>query len=55
MKELSKNEMLEVTGSGDITSTIVSTYIKCFGQIYEIGKSFGSAIRRLVTGKICKI
>ena len=55
MVEMSKCEMLDISGEGDITSTLISAYIKSFGEIYDMGKSFGSALRRLFSGNICKI
>lgn len=56
MKELNKEELIEAEG-GSVASvlngTILSTLVKGATLFFDVGKSFGSAIRRIFTGNIC--
>ena len=56
MNELNKNELLNVSG-GNIDSlingTLISTLIKGANTFFEIGRSLGSSIRRLLSGCKC--
>ncbi len=50
--ELSKKELNEIVG-GAVSGAILSSVIKGVNLLFEIGRSFGSSIRRLVTKKYC--
>lgn len=52
--ELTNAELMNVTGGG-ITATFVSATAKLVNTVYDIGRAFGSAIRRITSGNICKI
>lgn len=56
MKELNKEELLKADG-GSVESilngTILSTLVKGATLFFDVGKSFGSAIRRIFTGNTC--
>ena len=54
MKELSKQEMIKVNG-GAITSTLISTLTRAGSIIFDIGRSLGSAIRRIYEGDSCPL
>lgn len=51
---LSDKELLEVVG-GSITSTFINSISKGITTIVDLGRSLGSAIRRIVSGSICPI
>ncbi len=53
---LSKEELLNVTG-GDftITATFLNALSRGVSTIADLGRSLGSAIRRIVSGSICPI
>lgn len=55
MKELNKKEMLEISGGGNITGSLLSALYKTIEVIYEVGESLGSYIRRKVEDKMCDI
>lgn len=55
MQELDKKEMLAVEGGIAITSTLISTLIKGADLVFEIGKSLGSSIRRLLMSESSKL
>lgn len=51
---LNKKELLEIKG-GTITASLLNAIIDGFSLIIELGKSLGSTIRRIVSGKSCQI
>lgn len=52
---LSKNELLQVVGGINITGTLISAITKAVSVVMDVGRSFGSAIRRAIGGKMCSI
>ncbi len=54
MKELDKNQLMEVTG-GTITATLLNAIVRGASVFLDVGRSMGSAIRRFFSGKVCKI
>ena len=52
---LKANEMEKVTGGASITSAMINAVSKALMAIYELGKSTGSAIRRIVTKSYCPV
>ncbi len=50
--ELNTEELNEIVG-GSVSGAILSSVIKGVNLLFEIGRSFGSSIRRLVTKKYC--
>ena len=53
--KLTKEEMYEVIGGASITSAMLNAISKAVLAIYELGKSTGSAIRRIVTKTYCPV
>jgi len=54
MKNLSKNEMLLIVGGAStISGTIVNAFVDGIKIVLELGRSFGSAIRRLSSNNVC--
>lgn len=58
MKELNKDELLKTEG-GSVESilngTILSTLVKGATVFFDIGRSLGSAVRRIFSGNICEL
>jgi len=54
MIKLNKQELLEIDG-GAISGTLVSSIIKGITSIFDLGKSLGTAIRRVITKNICPL
>lgn len=53
MKELNKQELLLVDGGISVTSTLISALIKGADLCFEMGKSLGSSMQRmLISGKL---
>lgn len=54
MKKLNKNELLDIKG-GAITGTYVNAIVRGIEALLELGRSFGSSIRRWTSNDICKL
>lgn len=50
--ELTNKELNNIVG-GAMTGTFISSLIRGASLIFEIGKSFGSALRRMIKGNYC--
>lgn len=53
MKKLTKDEMLKVSGSG-LSGNLINAIKSGIMSIVDIGRYFGSAMRRLVERNLCK-
>ncbi len=54
MKELSKEQLLNITG-GAITATLINAIVRGVSVFLDVGRSVGSALRRLISGNKCSI
>ena len=54
MNYLTNKELMEVNGGG-ISAALISATARLVSTVYEIGRAFGSAIRRLSSGSVCKL
>ena len=52
---MEKNELLQIVGGVNITGTLLSSIYKVGNLIFEIGRSLGSAIRRVSSGSMCSV
>ena len=50
---MNENELLDIEGGINITGTMLNSIIKGISTILDLGRSFGTAIRRVGTGNIC--
>lgn len=55
MKELNKDVMLKIEGGVNISGSLVSAFTKAINSILEVGRSLGTAIRRINGGQTCPI
>lgn len=51
---LEKQEMLEINGGG-ISGTLFSSIVRGINAMLDLGRSLGSAIRRLTANRLCQI
>lgn len=52
MKNLNKNELVLIEG-GSISGTLISSITRGINTILDMGRSFGSALRRIGSRNIC--
>ena len=55
MNELNKKELMEVKGgTSNITGAFITSLVRAGDTLLELGRSLGSAIRRIYDGNICR-
>lgn len=52
MRELTKKELLEISG-GAISGTLINAFIRGITSILDLGRSLGTAIRRIQLRNFC--
>lgn len=50
---LEKNELLQIVGGINITGTLLNSFIRGITVFMDVGRSFGSALRRAFGGRLC--
>lgn len=50
---LSNNELKKIKAGADFSSTLINALIKGFDAFLDIGRYFGSSMRRFITGNSC--
>ncbi len=53
MKVLSKEELLEIKGGFKISSSLITAVVRVINVVLELGRSAGSAIRRIQNNDFC--
>lgn len=54
MKTLSTNETKKIIAGG-LSGTLISAITKVYNAILDLGRAFGSTIRRISEGKSCSL
>lgn len=52
--ELKKQELLTITG-GALSGTLLNSIVRGINAFLDLGRSIGTAIRRLTTNTICAV
>lgn len=55
MEKIDNERLMLIVGGFSITGTIVNAFVSAGKFIYELGRSFGSAIRRIGSKNLCQI
>lgn len=50
MEELNKNTMLNISGGNVLDAALISSLINSASTFYDMGKSVGGAVRKLIHG-----
>lgn len=53
--KLTEQELYNITGGGELTSTMINAASRLISTLLYLGQVVGSAIRRGISGKCCKI
>lgn len=53
MKKLDNKELYNIVGGVKFSASLLSSIVKGVNIILELGRSVGTAIRRIQTGKLC--
>ena len=54
MKKLENTELQKIVG-GAFTATMLGNILRGASLLLDLGRSLGSAVRRIQTGKICSL
>jgi len=55
MKELSNKELLTIAGGASLSASFFNALSRTVETVLEVGRSLGSAIRRLFNGSYCSV
>ena len=55
MKKIEDNVLYEIEGGTSISGTLINAFVDGINTIMDVGRSFGSAIRRIVSGNLCEL
>ena len=55
MKKMTIEESYDIIGGINITAALFNGITSAVSKIFELGRSFGSALRRLTEGRICSL
>ena len=55
MKKISKEEMKKVDGGLNFTASFLGYFVRGVDSFMDIGRSIGSAFRRMSAGKVCPL
>ena len=53
--KLNDKQLMKVNGGGWLTGTVINALIKGVGTIFDLGKTLGSAIRRISAKNVCSL
>ena len=53
--ELERKELLSIVGGISITGTLINAVVRGINAFLDLGRSLGSAIRRISNNNICPI
>lgn len=53
MQEMNKEYLLQIEGGLNISGAVITAFTKAFNAIMDIGRSLGTAIRRINSGNLC--
>lgn len=54
MKVIEKEELNQIYG-GAISATFITALVRAVGGLLDLGRSLGTAIRRVQTGSVCPL
>lgn len=52
--ELEKQELMNIVG-GAISASMISAVVRGINSLLDLGRSVGTAIRRIQSGKVCSL
>ncbi len=53
--ELNKEQLLSINGGINISGNLISSFVRGINSILELGRSVGTAIRRIGSNNICSL
>lgn len=53
--ELNRRELFSIVGGISISGTLINAFVRGINAILDLGRSLGTAIRRIRSGSICTL
>ena len=53
--EIEKHELLMINGGGSISGTLINAFVRGINVLLDLGRSLGTAIRRIGSNTVCSI
>ena len=53
MIELNNNELMNIEGGAGFTATLLNAVSRTISTVIDLGRSLGSALRRVISGNVC--
>lgn len=54
MKKITEKDLKEIQGGG-ISASIITAAVRAMNSLLELGRSLGTAVRRIQSGSVCSI
>lgn len=55
MKRLTNNELIHIHGGLSISGNLINSFVKGLNLFLDLGKSLGTALRRILTSSLCPL
>ena len=55
MREIDVCDLYKIEGGADISGTLINAFADGIKTIMDVGRSFGTAIRRIISGNLCEL
>ena len=55
MIKLNKEELLEIRGGINFSGSLISSFVKGINVLLDLGRSLGTAVRRIALNNICPL
>ena len=55
LAKLNDNDLKDIDGGGPLSGTLINAFTSGMKFVLELGRSFGSALRRIKEGKMCEV
>lgn len=55
MEKLNKQQLANINGGVNISGTLINAFVRGINAFLDLGRSIGTAIRRVSTGRVCKV
>lgn len=52
---LETNELIKINGGATLSGSLISSLIRGINSILDLGRSLGTAIRRIFSKKVCSL
>lgn len=52
---LNKEDLLKIEGGLNISGTLINSLVRGINALLDVGRSLGTAIRRVTSNNICKL